>query len=117
MEIMSVDEPVWEDNNHRSYFLPNANSVEFDIVSLISTDIVCNPQTPLLLQGTDFEGNLCNITQKTPIDISVTHGTIEHVHVGQNYSTEETESYRALFKEFQDFLPGCMKKCLGLIYP
>ena len=82
MEIMSVDEPIWEDHHHKSSFLPNASSVDFDFVSLISTDIVNNPQTPVLLQGTDFEGNLCNITQKTPIDILVKPGTIEHVHIG-----------------------------------
>ena len=36
------------------------------------------------------------------MDISVKLGTIEHVHIGQNCSTEETEAYRALFKEFRD---------------
>ena len=69
MEIMSADEPVWEDHHHRASFLPNASSVDFDIVSLISTDIVKNPQTPILLQGTNFEGNICKITQNIPIDI------------------------------------------------
>ena len=82
MEIMSVDEPVWEDHHHRSSFLPNASSVDFDLVSLISIDIFSNPQTHVLLQGIDSEGNLCNITQKTPIDISFKPGTVEHVHVG-----------------------------------
>ena len=52
MEIMSADEPVWEYHHHRSSFLPNSSSVDFDFVSLISTDIVRNPQTPILLQGT-----------------------------------------------------------------
>ena len=37
-----------------------------------------------------------------PIDISVKYGTIEHVHIGKNYSIDETEEYRALFKEFED---------------
>ena len=62
MEIMSVDEHVWEDHHHRSSLLPNASSVDFDFVSLISTDIVSNPQMPILLQATDYKGNLCNIT-------------------------------------------------------
>ena len=98
MDIMSADEPVWEDHHHRSSFLPNASLVDFDIVSLISIDIVNNPHTPLLLQGIDSEGNLCNITQTTPIYISVKLETVEHVHVGQNCSIEEIESYRAIFK-------------------
>ena len=102
MEILSADEPVWEDHHHRSSFLPNSSLVDFDLVSLISTDIVSNPQTPVLLLGIDPNGNLCNITQTTSIDISIKPRTIEHVHVGQNCSTKETESYRSLFKELCD---------------
>ena len=49
MEIMSADEPVWEDHHHRSSFLPNSNSTVPDFVSLISYDIVKNPQTPVLI--------------------------------------------------------------------
>ena len=100
MEIMSERKPVWEDHHHRYSFLPNATSVGFDLESLIGTDIVTHLQTPVLLQNTKSKGNLCNITKTTPIDISVKPGTIEHVHVGQNCSIEETEAYRALFKEF-----------------
>ena len=100
MEIMSENEPIWEDHHHRSSFLPNATSVGFDLESLLSTDIFTHPQTLVLLQNTEFKGNLCNITKITLIDISVKPRTIEHVHVGQNYSTEETEAYRALFKKF-----------------
>ena len=87
MEIMSTDEPLWEYHHHRSSFLPNASSIDFDLVSLISTDIVSNPQTPILLQGNDSEGNLCNITQTTPIDISVKTRTVEHIHVCQDCLT------------------------------
>ena len=98
MEIMSESEPVWEDHHHRSSFLPNATSVGFELESLISTDIVTHPQTPVLLQNIESEGKLCNITKTTPIDISVKPGTIEHVHVGKKCSIEETEAYRELFK-------------------
>ena len=83
-------------------------------MSLIITDIVSNPQTPVLLQGTNSKGNLCNITQTTPIDISVKPAIVEHVHVGQNCSTEETESYRALFKEFRDFFAHTYEEILGI---
>ena len=82
MDIMSVDEPIWEDHHHRSSFLPNANSTVLDFFSLISSDIVKYPQKPILLQGVDSEGNMCNITQTTPIDISVKPKTIEQVHIG-----------------------------------
>ena len=58
MEIMSTNEPIWEDHHHRSSFLPNTSSVDHDFASLFSTDIVNTPQTPILLQNTDSEGNL-----------------------------------------------------------
>ena len=100
LETMSGSEPIWEDHHHRSSFLPSTTLIGFDFQSLISTDIVTHPQTPILLQNIVSKGNLCNITKTTMIDISVKPGTIEHVHVGQNCSTEETEASRALFKEF-----------------
>ena len=102
MEIMNTDDPIWEDHHHRSMFLPNTSLVNHDFSSLFSTDIVKEPQNPILLQDIDFEANLCNITQMNPIDISAKPGTIEHVHVRKNCSTEESEAYRALFKEFRD---------------
>ena len=42
MEIMSTDELVWEDHHHRYSFLPNSSSVDYDLRSFISTDIVTN---------------------------------------------------------------------------
>ena len=113
MDIMSVNESIWEGHDHRYSFLPNATSVGFDLVSLINIDIVTHPQTPVLLQNIESLGNLCNITKTTPIDISVKLVTIEHVHVGKKCSMEETEAYRALFKELRDFFPGLIKKFLG----
>ena len=95
-----MDEPVWEDHHHGSSFLPNASSVDFDLVSLISINIVNDPQILVLLQDKDSKGNLCNITKTTSIDISFKPETLEHVHVGPNCSIEKTKSYRALFKEF-----------------
>ena len=88
MEIMNTDEPIWEDHHHRSMFLPNTSSSSHDFASLFPMNIVNVPQIPILLQDTDSEGNLCNITQMNLIDISAKPDTIEHVHVGQNYSTE-----------------------------
>ena len=77
-----MDELVWEDHHHRSSFLPNANSMDSNFVSLISSNIVKHPQTLVLLQDVDSEGNLCNITQTSPIDISMKPWIVEHVHVG-----------------------------------
>ena len=98
VEIMSTDEPVWEDHHHRSSFLPNASLIDFDLESLISTDIVRDMQMPVLLQDIDSEGNICNITKTNPIGISVEPEIVEHVHVGQNFLMEETENFISLFK-------------------
>ena len=95
-----MNESVWEDHHHRSSFLPNNSSIDNDFVSLLGTAIVEIPQTPVLLQDSESEGNLCNITKTNPIDLSFKTGTIEHVHVRKNYSIEETGEYKALFKEF-----------------
>ena len=109
-----MNEPILKDHHHRSLFLPNTSSVDHDFSSLFSTNIVNTPQTPILLQNIYSEGNLCNITQTNPIDISSKPSTLEHVHVGHNYSTEEFEAYRALFKEFRDFFSWSYEEMSGI---
>ena len=94
-----MDESIWEDHHHRSMFLPNTGSVSHDFASLFPTDIFNVPQSPVLLQDTDSKGNLCNITQMNPIDISANPDTIEHVHVGKNCSIDESKAYKALFNK------------------
>ena len=49
MEIMSMNESVWEDHHHRSLLLPNTSSTDNYFVSLLGTDIVDISQTPMLL--------------------------------------------------------------------
>ena len=114
MEIMSTNASIWKDHHHRSAFLPNTSSVDHDFASLLTTDIFKTPQNPILLQDTNYEGNLCNITQTNPIDISAKPGTLGHVHVGKNCSAEEYEAYRALFKEFRDVFAWCYEEISGI---
>ena len=49
MEIMSTNEPIWEDHHHRSSFLHITNLVDHDFASLFTTDIVKTAQTHILL--------------------------------------------------------------------
>ena len=114
IEIMNMDEPIWEDHHHRSMFLPNTSSVSHDFASLFPTDIVKVPQSPILLQDTDSEGILCNITQTSPIDILAKLDTIEHVHVGQNCSIDESEAYKEIFKELCDIFSWSHEEILGI---
>ena len=90
--------------------LPNTSLVNHDYAYLFPTDIVNVPQSPIFLQDIDSVGNICNITQMNSIDISTKPGTIEHVHVGQNCSVDESKAYRELFKEFHDIFSYPMKK-------
>ena len=95
-------------------FLPNTSSGSHDFASLFPTDIVNIPQSPILLQDIDYEGNLCNITQMNPIDISAKPDVIEHVHVGKNCSKDESEAYKALFKEFHDIFSWSYEEMPGI---
>ena len=49
-----------------------------------------------------------------PIDISSKLDTIDHVHVGKNCSVDESESYKALFKEFRDIFSYSYEEMLGI---
>jgi hypothetical protein len=48
------------------------------------------------------EGNMENITEMIPIDISRTPSVMENVFIGADYSPEEIQIYTDLFKEFCD---------------
>ena len=102
MEVMSLDMIPWEDYHHRSYFLPPCHMVENHFASMVSSDIVLNPQYLILTRSVDSEGNLCNITKTMPVDISVKPGIYENIHIGQKSSPEEVRSFIDLFKEFRD---------------
>ena len=49
-----------------------------------------------------------------PIDISAKLDVIEHVHVGQNCSIDESEAYKALFKEFHDIFAWSYEEMPGI---
>ena len=74
--LMSVKELPWEDFHHRPSFLPNIQLMEDNLESIISPDIVKNPQTLILTHNVLSEGNMGNITETFPIDISVKSGIV-----------------------------------------
>ena len=79
LEVMCLEEWPWEDLHHRASFLPNLTTVEKDIKSIITTDIVQHPQTPILIDDVFSEGNLANISVTMSIDISVKPGVVENI--------------------------------------
>ena len=98
MEVMSLKEMPWEDYHHRSSFLPPCYMVEDHFTSMVSSDIVLNPQSPILIRSVDSKGNLCNITKTIPVDILVKPGVSGNIFIGQNSSLEEIQTHMALFK-------------------
>ena len=75
--------------------------VEYHFETLVSYDIVTTPQSPVLIHNVEFEGNMTNIMNTTPFDISVKLELVENIHLVQNCSSSEIESYTTLFKEFR----------------
>jgi hypothetical protein len=98
MEMLSIDEVPWDDNHHRSSFLPPLEEIQEDIHSIPPPDVVDSPQSPILTQDTISEGNLGNISSMVVIDISIKEGIMENINLGANCSPEEVVSYTALFK-------------------
>ena len=98
MEMLSIEEAPWDDNHHRSSFLPILDEIEKDIHSIFPTDIVNCPQSLILTQDTISEGNLENISHTINADISIKEGIVENIQLGANCSTKEIETYTSLFK-------------------
>lgn len=95
---MSVEELPWEDFHHRSSFFPDFQLVEDKLTSIISSDIVKNPQIPILIHDVLSEGNMGNITKKIPINILVKLGIVENIHIAKNHAPEEVTTFNTLFK-------------------
>ena len=102
IETMSLEEPPWRDHHHRSSFLP-AHS---DMLTCLVRFAPCLPlqplQAPIQLYQVSSEGNLGNITQTQPIDISMKPGIVEHIQIGVTCTPEEIQLYTNLFREFRD---------------
>ena len=76
--------------------------VEEQFVSVVSSDIVTSRQFPILTRDVKYECILCNITKTIPVDISRKPDVPKNIHIGQNPSPSEIQSYTTLFKEFRD---------------
>jgi len=57
---------------------------------------------PIMTHEVWSEGNLGNITQVMPIDISIKPNIFEHVHIGVTCSPDEIKTYNHLFQELHD---------------
>jgi hypothetical protein len=98
MEILSIDDLPWDDNHHRSSFLPPLEEIHQDIHSVFPPYVIDAPQSPILTQDTLSEGNMGNISTTIIIDISIKEGVMENINLGANCTAEEVVSYITLFK-------------------
>jgi hypothetical protein len=103
MEMLSIDEVPWDDNHHRSSFLPSLDEIEKDIHSIFPDSVVDSRQSPILTQDTTSEGNLGNISSTISIDISIKEGIVENVHLDANCFPKEVEAYT----RFIQIIPRC----------
>ena len=53
MGVMSLDEMPWEDDHNRYSFLPSSHMVEYHFTSMVSSDIVLNPQSLIITHSVD----------------------------------------------------------------
>ena len=61
--------------------------VEDHFETIVSSDIVITPHSLVLIHNVESKGNLSNITKTIIVDISVKHGFVEHIQLGQNWSS------------------------------
>jgi hypothetical protein len=99
--MTSLEKP-WDNIHHRSYFLPELSRIEVGEFTLTMTRDRSCPINPLDTHEVYAEGNMETIVETIPINISRAPGIVENVFVGPDYSLEEIQIYRDLFKEFCD---------------
>jgi hypothetical protein len=113
MSVMSMEDTPWDDGHHRSVLFLEQHTIEsYQRISTPSTIAVISS---VLETSHDvlYEGNLSNISPTVPLDISIKHGVVENIHIGDSCSTDEVVAYKSLFQEFRDifawsyeYMPG-----------
>jgi hypothetical protein len=114
MEMLSIDDLPWDDNHHRSSFLPPLEEIHQDIRSVFPPDVTEASQSPILTQDTLSEENMGNISTTVTINISIKEGVVENINLGANCTPDEVVSYTALFKEFCDVFSWSYEEMLGI---
>ena len=111
--MTSLDKP-WDDLHHIYYFLPELRRIEAGEFTLTMTGDKACPINPLATYTVYAKGNMENISQTIPIDISRTPGIMENVFFGAAYSPEAIRIYTDLFKEFYDVFAWSYEEMPGI---
>jgi hypothetical protein len=102
IEAMTSPEKPWEDLHHRSYFLLELSLIEVGEFIVAMTGYQSCPVNLLATREIYAEGNMENIAETIPINISQKNGIVENFFVRADCSPEEIQIYTDLFKEFHD---------------
>jgi hypothetical protein len=69
---------------------------------------------PLAKHDVYAEGNMVNISETIPINISRTPDVVENVFIGEDCSQDEIRQYTTLFKEFCDVFSWSYEEIPGI---
>jgi hypothetical protein len=94
IEAMTGPDKPWEDLPHRSYFLLELHRIEAGEFTITMAGEQPCPINLLATQDIYAEGNMANITETIPINISRTPGVVENVFIGVDCSPEEIQMVR-----------------------
>ena len=114
VETMSLEDLSWNDGHHLSSFMPGLGAMSTSLECFVSQDPSPLLQFPVLTHDIFTEGNLSNITQTMPIEISIKPGIVENIHIGVTCSYDEVQVYTSLFREFRDVFAWSYKEMSGI---
>lgn len=102
VEVMYLDETPWNDARHHSPFLPSLCDIPLGLENFVSHNPMHQLQTPVPVHEVFSEGNMGNITETMPMEISIKPGIVENIHIGVSCSSNEIRVYIDLSQEFWD---------------
>jgi hypothetical protein len=98
IKSMTIPYKPWEDIHHTSYFLPELNQIEVGEFTMTMMGYRSYPINPLATHEVYAEGNMENIIETLPINISQNPSVVENVFVRADCFLGEIQIYTDLFK-------------------
>lgn len=114
MEATNMTEKPQGINHQWSYFLPSENSLRFIEVDLATNKNFHWYKIPLAMHDAYAKGNMANISQTMPINISNNPGVVENVFIRVECTPEKIETYTTLFKEYHEVFTWSYEEILGI---
>jgi len=114
LETMSFEEPPWFNHHHRSSILSSHGAMT-TCLEKFSSCVPSHPlQMPIKIHEVFSEGNMGNIMQMIPIDISIKPRIVENIHIGVTCTLEEIQLYTNLLRESCDVFTWSYEEMPGI---